>query len=134
MSDEEPKRKLKRPPMPGAGRPFRGQKSVHQRFKAGDVGRHYFSDYAKDPDNEDPDASGSLTQYMKTVANRHPELFFPGALQVTAPRNQHTLATRHDHRRNSLSICGRSEKRHAGCWHVVEYHHRHPSNAAGADH
>ena len=31
------------------------------------------SDYAHDPDN---DAPNSLTTYMRTVANRHPELFF----------------------------------------------------------
>ena len=89
MSDEEPKRKLKRPPMPGAGRPLGARNQFTKDLKQAMLDGTILSDYAKDPDNEDPDASGSLTQYMKTVANRHPELFFQ-VLSKLLPREINT--------------------------------------------
>ena len=87
MIDES---KRKRPAMPGAGRPLGALNKFTRDLKQAMLDAAILSDYAKDPNNED--ASGSLTQYMKTVANRHPSCF-SSALQVTAPRNQHTLAT-----------------------------------------
>ena len=73
MSDE-PERKLKRPPMPGAGRPPGALNKITKDLKEALLNGAVFSDYAKD--NTDPDAPGTLTQYCITVANKHPELFF----------------------------------------------------------
>jgi hypothetical protein len=74
MSDEEPKRKLLRPAMPGAGRPLGALNKFTRDLKQAMLDGAVFSDYAKDPDNED--VPGTLTQYMVTVANKHPELYF----------------------------------------------------------
>ena len=73
MSDE-PERKLKRPAMPGAGRPPGALNRITRDLKQAMLDGALFSDYAKD--NTDPDAPGTLTQYCITVANKHPELFF----------------------------------------------------------
>jgi hypothetical protein len=80
-SDEEPK--LKRPAMPGAGRPLGALNKLTKDLKQAMLDGAVSSDYACDPDNED--APGSLTQYMKTVANKHPELFFQ-AVSKLIPR------------------------------------------------
>ena len=44
-------------------------------------------DYALDPN--DKDAPGSISTYMRTVANKHPELFFSAVVKLL-PRELHT--------------------------------------------
>ena len=75
MSDEEPKRLP-----PGPGRPLGALNCISRDIKEGVISGLLASDYAKDPDNED--AQGSITQYMKTVANKHPELFFSAVVKL----------------------------------------------------
>ena len=70
MIDES---KRKRPAMPGAGRPLGALNKFTRDLKQAMLDAAVLSDYATD-NNED--APGTLTQYMVTVANRHPELFF----------------------------------------------------------
>jgi hypothetical protein len=71
MSEEH---KLLRPAMCGAGRPPGALNKLTRDLRQAMLDGAVSSDYALDPDDED--APGSLTHYMKTVANKHPELFF----------------------------------------------------------
>ena len=74
-SNEEPKRLS-----PGPGRPPNALNKISRDLKEAIIAGLVTSDYAKNPDNED--APGSLTQYMKTVADRHPELFFQAVVKL----------------------------------------------------
>ena len=66
-------RKLKRPAMPGAGRPLGALNKFTRDLKQAMLEAATLSDYAK---ADDPDTPGTLTRYCTTVANCHPELFF----------------------------------------------------------
>ena len=64
---------LKRPAMPGAGRPLGAINKFTRDLKQAMLEAATLSDYAK---SDDPDTHGTLIRYCTTVANRHPELFF----------------------------------------------------------
>jgi hypothetical protein len=87
MSEEEPKRKLKRPPMPGAGRPLGALNKFTKDLKTAMLDAAMLSDFAKDPNDED--APGSLTQYCLTMVHKFPELYFQ-ALMRLVPREINT--------------------------------------------
>jgi hypothetical protein len=74
MSEEEPKRKLKRPPMPGAGRPLGALNKFTKDLKTAMLDAAMLSDFAKDPNDED--APGSLTQYCLTMVHKFPSFIF----------------------------------------------------------
>ena len=86
MSDEEPKRLP-----PGPGRPLGALNRISRDIKEGVISGLLASDYAKDPDNED--AQGSITQYMKTVANKHPELFFSAVVKLIPKELRQSIQT-----------------------------------------
>jgi hypothetical protein len=87
MSDEEPKRKLKRPAMPGAGRPLGALNKFTRDLKTAMLDAAVLSDFAKDPNDED--APGTLTQYCLTMVHQFPELYFQ-ALMRLVPREINT--------------------------------------------
>jgi hypothetical protein len=62
---------LKRPAMPGAGRPLGAINKFTRDLKEAMLEAATLSDYAKGDDTH-----GTLTSYCVTVANKHPELFF----------------------------------------------------------
>jgi hypothetical protein len=77
--DEEPRRKFGGA-QPGAGRPLGALNRITKDIKEALIAGCVTCDYALDPN--DKDAPGSITQYMRTVANKHPELFFSAVVKL----------------------------------------------------
>ena len=72
------------PSGPGPGRPPGMLNKLSREIKEGVISGLLTSDYARDPDNAD--APGTIQQYFKTVANKHPELFFSQAVTKLIPK------------------------------------------------
>jgi hypothetical protein len=79
--DEKPVRKFGGA-QEGAGRPLGALNRITKDIKEAMLNGAIFSDYARDPDSNDPDVPGSLTRYMIAVANKHPELFFSAVVKL----------------------------------------------------
>ena len=70
---------------PGAGRPLGALNRITADIKRGLLDGLLTCDYALD----DKDAPGSISTYMRNVANKHPELFFQAVVKLI-PRELHT--------------------------------------------
>jgi hypothetical protein len=86
LDDEKPRRKFGGAQV-GAGRPLGSLNRITADIKRGLVDGILTCDYALDPN--DKDAPGSISQYMRSVANKHPELFFSAVVKLL-PRELHT--------------------------------------------
>ena len=71
----------------GAGRPLGALNRITKDIKQGFLDGILTCDYALDP--TDKKAPGSISQYMRTVANKHPELFFSAVVRLI-PKELHT--------------------------------------------
>jgi hypothetical protein len=72
---------------PGAGRPLGALNRITADIKRGLLDGLLTCDYALDPN--DKDAPGSISTYMRSVANKHPELFFQAVVKLI-PKELHT--------------------------------------------
>ena len=79
LEDEEPRRKFGGA-QPGAGRPLGALNRITADIKRGLLDGILTCDYALDPNNKN--APGSIASYMRTVANKHPELFFSAIVKL----------------------------------------------------
>jgi hypothetical protein len=86
LDDEKPRRKFGGA-QPGAGRPLGALNKVTADIKRGLLDGLLTCDYALDPN--DKDTAGSISTYMRNVANKHPELFFQAVVKLI-PRELHT--------------------------------------------
>jgi hypothetical protein len=77
--DEKPVRKFGGA-QPGAGRPLGSLNRITKDLKQAILDGCVTCDYALDPNNKD--APGSISTYMRTFANRHPEIFFQAIVRL----------------------------------------------------